>query len=149
MADPSDSDNELTRAVQDGLERAMPDISGPVEVLATTTTESGETDFEIAASRLIAVDPDDPRLAAVYVAVPVTGHLRLDPDGMPAAELFDVDPEAVVEARAWAQSLLATGSVADVAPTAPTFGPRRQPTHEIAEDEHGRRVLRRRGFALQ
>lgn len=130
------------------LEQALPDAAGPVHVLGASATATGATDYEVSAHRLVPVDPDDPDLAEVFVAVPVTGHLRLAPDGTASAELAEVDELAAHEARAWARSLIVSGAVAGVTAAGPTYGPPQRATHELVEDASGRRVLRRIGFNL-
>jgi hypothetical protein len=126
-----------------------PDAAGPVEVLARASTDGGER-CEIAAQRLVAVDPESSGLRDLYVAVPVSGSVELRADGgIARAVLAEPDAEAVREARAFACGLVEAGSVRGVEPEAAGARARRRgrPTHEVVTDAHGRRVIRRIGFA--
>jgi len=133
------------------LPALAPDAAGPVEVLARVPADGGER-CEIAAQRLVAVDPDAPGLRDLYVAVPVSGWVELRADGGVArAALAEPEAEAVREARAFARGLVETGSVRglEAATARAPAGPRGRPTHEVETDAQGRRVIRRIGFAAQ
>jgi hypothetical protein len=143
----TDGPEELTDTLERGISDVEPYAAGPVQVLDTTKAETG-SDYEVSASRLVPLGSEDPSLSDVYVPVPVTGHVNVANDGTMSAELAPVDDEATREVQAWARSLIASGSVAGVARTAPQYGPPTRPTHEIAVDPNGRRVLRRVGYSV-
>lgn len=147
MSSKKSKPEDAKAAAAQSLEKAIPDATGPVEVTRESNSR-GQTEYRVTASRLIPADPEDPALADVYVAVPVTGRLLLTAEGKAVeADLADVDPDAAREARAWVKSLIASGAVANVKSSAPRYGPPIRPTHEICEDSNGRRILRRIGFA--
>jgi len=91
---------------------------------------------------LVPLDSEDPDLANVYVPIPSAG---ISEEGV--AEAAPPDDEIAREARAWARNLIASGAVAGIAATAPSYGPPHRPTHELVEDAQGHRVLRRLGFS--
>ncbi len=137
---------DVAAALEQMIEAELPDAGGPLTIVGSTLESVGGTEYEVSASRLVALDPDDPELADVYVPVPVSGHVSLAPDGVTNAELAAVDEDTEREVRAWARSLIANGKVAGMAATVASYGPPRRPTHELVVDSNGRRVLRRTGF---
>jgi hypothetical protein len=146
----TDPPSEHSAAPQDELQRslvaAVPDADGPVSVLEASSPTSDDNGYEVSVSRLVALGSDDAALADVYVPVPWTGHVSLASDGT-AESAPPVDDDTTREVQAWARNLLASGAVRGVVASAPSYGPPNRPTHEIVEDENGRRVLRRIGFA--
>jgi hypothetical protein len=136
----------MTAALEQMIEAELPDAGGPLTIVGSTSASAGGTDYEVSAHRLVALDPDDPELADVYVPVPVSGHVSLAPDGASSSQLADIDEDTQREVRAWARSLIANGKVAGMAATVASYGPPRRPTHELIVDTNGRRVLRRTGF---
>ena len=135
-------ENEL----QQSLMAAVPDADGPVEVLYSASATASDDGYEVSASRLVPIGFEDSALADVYVPVPWTGHVSLAADGT-AESPSPVDDDTTREVQAWARNLIASGAVRGVAATAASYGPPARATHEIVEDAHGRRVLRRIGFA--
>lgn len=133
---------DLTKSLGD----AIPDADGPIHVLGSTPTPAGGTDYEISLNRLVALKSDDQALGDVYVSVPVTGHVTIAPDGASQTKLAPLDESTVREVAAWARALIANGSVEGIAASGPAYGPPHRPTHELAADAKGRRVLRRLGF---
>ncbi len=149
MSTPGDEtveSSDVASALEQAIEAELPDAGGPLTIVASTSESAGGTEYEVSANRLVALDPDDPDLADVYVPVPVSGHVSLAPDGATNAELAPLDEETEREVRAWARSLIANGKVAGMAATVASYGPPRRPTHELVVDSNGRRVLRRTGF---
>ena len=136
----------MAASLEQAIETDLPDAGGPLTIVGSTSESAGGTDYEVSAHRLVALDPDDPELADVFVPVPVSGHVSLAPDGAINAELGVIDEDTEREVRAWARSLIANGKVAGMAATVASYGPPRRPTHELVVDSNGRRVLRRTGF---
>ena len=137
---------EVAAALEQMIEAELPDAGGPLTIVGSTSASAGGTDYEVSANRLVALDPDDPELADVYVPVPVSGHVSLAAGGETNTELGVIDEDTEREVRAWARSLIANGKVAGMAATVASYGPPRRPTHELVVDSNGRRVLRRSGF---
>lgn len=148
MEPPGTNDDDVVQSLERTIVEALPDADGPVHVLGSQPISSGATDYEVSATRLIPLDPEDPAVADVYVPVPVTGHVSLAPDGTMRADLAAVDEAVSREVRAWARALVANGSVAGLAASGPSYGPPRRPTHGLVTDANGRRVLRRTGYVL-
>jgi len=148
MGTSSDQRDDIADTLARGIEQAVPDAGGPVQVLGSTVTPAGATDYEVSASRLIPLDFEEPALADVFVSVPVTGHVSLGADGTIDADLPPLDADTAREVQAWARTLIASGSVAGLTSVAPSYGPPKRPTHEIVEDVNGRRVIRRIGYVL-
>jgi hypothetical protein len=99
---------------------------------------------------LVPLESDDPALSNTYVPVPMPDLASATGDVVVAgseAGAAQVDEEVAREAQAWARNLIASGAVAGIAATAPSYGPPHRPTHEFVEDEQGRRILRRVGFS--
>jgi hypothetical protein len=97
---------------------------------------------------LVPLESDDPTLSNAYVPVPMPDLASVAGDDESAdAEAASVDDEITREVQAWARNLIATGAVAGIAATAPSYGPPHRPTHEFVEDEQGRRILRRVGYS--
>ena len=136
----------MAAALEQMIEAELPDAGGPLTIVGSMQESAGGTEYEVSANRLVALDPDDPELADIFVPVPVSGHVNLAPDGATNAELASVDEETEREVRAWARSLIANGKVAGLAASIASYGPPRHPTHELVVDANGRRVLRRTGF---
>ena len=57
------------------------DLTGPVTVLGSAGGPDGVTRVDISASRLVAVDPDDPALADVCIPLPVPATVVVDDAG--------------------------------------------------------------------
>jgi len=148
MGIPSDQPDDIADTLARAIEQAVPDAGGPVQVLGSTATPAGATDYEVSASRLIPLDSEEPALAGVFVPLPVTGHVSLAADGTIEAQLPPLDADVAREVQAWARTLIASGSLAGVTSAAPSYGPPKRPTHEIVEDANGRRVIRRIGYVL-
>jgi len=145
----SDDSVRLAQTLERKIAQSAPDVAGPVRVADSSPAGADATEYSVSASRLVPLDSTDPKLASIYVPVPVTGHVTMTSDGSATTQLDPVDESAAREARAWARNLLATGAVAGVTATAPSYGPPVRPTHELVEDENGRRVVRRTGFSLR
>jgi hypothetical protein len=109
-----------------------------------TTSEMAD---QPATETLVPLGSDDPSLANVYVPIPSAGISEAGIADAGAADAAPADDEITREAQAWARNLIASGAVAGIAATAPSYGPPHRPTHEIVEDAQGRRVLRRVGFS--
>lgn len=114
--------------------------------MRSVSPTSTDAEYEVSASRLVALESDDPALMDVYVPVPWTGYVSLATDGT-AESAPPVDDDTTREVQAWARNLIASGAVRGVVASAPSYGPPIRPTHEIVDDATGRRVLRRIGFA--
>jgi hypothetical protein len=135
---------DLAAQLSAAPESLAPDATGPVEVLSRASAGGGER-VEIAAQRLVAVDPESPELRDVYVALPVSGSVELRADGgIARAALGEPDAEALREARSFARGLVETGCVRGLAPSGTAHASRA--THEVQTDARGRRVIRRVGF---
>jgi hypothetical protein len=123
-----------------------PDVAGPIQVLGRSPLDGGER-CEIAAQRLVAVDPEAPGLLGVCIAVPVSGSVELYRDGaLGRVALAEPDAEALREARSFAKGLIEGGLVRGLGPAAAPAR-RARPTHELQTDAQGRRVIRRIGFS--
>lgn len=123
-------------------------IDGPITLLSSTLRPDGGSDWEFSAARLIALDPDDISLRDAFLALPAAGRATVGANGsVEAIELPAPAPDDEAQARAWARNLVAVGAVDGVAPSVPAYGPPARPTHELLDDGHGRRILRRIGFA--
>jgi hypothetical protein len=101
---------------------------------------------------LVPLESDDPTLTNVYVPVPLPDLAGVAVDDEANNEAANstaapVDDEIAREVQAWARNLIASGAVAGIAATAPSYGPPHRPTHEFVEDEQGRRILRRVGYS--
>jgi hypothetical protein len=126
-----------------------PELAGPVHVLERATGADGGSTYHVSASHLVPVDEDDPDLAGVSIAVPVTADVQVDGDGAIIGIDVPDDPSAQREARAFTRNLIARGAVSGLAQRGPVRrgpGPPTRPTHEVTVDELGRRVIRRTGF---
>ena len=127
-----------------------PELAGPVHVLDTAEGVDGGSTYQVSASHLVPVDEDDPDLAGVSIAVPVTAAVEVDGDGAIVGIDVPADPASQREARAFTRNLIARGAVSGLAAGRPV---RRGPglptraTHEVTIDEFGRRVIRRTGFS--
>ena len=137
---------EVAAALEQMIEAELPDAGGPLTIVGSMRSPPAAPITRSAPIGCVALDPDDPELADVFVPVPVSGHVSLAPDGATNAELAAVDEETEREVRAWARSLIANGKVAGMAASIASYGPPRRPTHELVLDSNGRRVLRRTGF---
>jgi hypothetical protein len=124
-------------------------LTGPVTVLDSHAGDDGDTRVDIQASRLVALDPDDPALADVSIPLPVPATVVVNDAGkLTAVETGPADDESDRQARAYARNLVANGSVKGLAATGRVRrGPPTRPTHEVAVDARGRKVIRRIGFA--
>jgi hypothetical protein len=120
-----------------------------VTVLGSDAGPNGATRVDIQASRLVPVDPDDPALADVSVPLPVPATVVVDEAGhLASVEAGPPDHEAERQARAYARNLVATGAIRGMTATGRVRrGPPTRPTHEVALDARGRKVIRRIGFA--
>ena len=125
------------------------DLTGPVTVLGSDAAPDGATRVDIQASRLVPVDPDDPALAEICIPLPVPATVVVDDAGhLASVEAQPPDHEAERQARAYARNLVATGAVRGVAASGRVRrGPPTRPTHEVALDARGRKVIRRIGFS--
>lgn len=125
-------------------------LAGPVSVLAETPRDDGGTTYQVAASRLVDIDDDDPALAGVSIPVPVTAAVEVDGKGsLVGVSVPDVDPTVDREARAYTRNLIASGSVRGLTAAGPVRrGPPTRATHEVTTDDQGRRVIRRTGFSM-
>lgn len=126
-----------------------PELAGPVHVLDTVKGVDGGSTYHVTASHLIPIDEDDPDLAGVSIAVPVTAAVEVDGDGAIVGIDVPADPAAQQEARAFTRNLIARGAVSGLAASGPVRrgpGPPTRTTHEMTVDEFGRRVIRRTGF---
>ncbi len=144
--DAAEIERLLDAPVRRGAPRA--DLTGPVTVLASEPGPDGATRLDIQASRLVPLDPDDPALADVSVAVPVPATVVVGATGrLETVEAEPLDDETERQARAYVRNLVANGSVRGLAATGPVRrGPPSRPTHEVALDQRGRKVIRRIGF---
>jgi hypothetical protein len=145
--DSHNDEPDVAQALEHSIVSDVADGAGPVHVLSSVPEPAGGTDYEISASRLVSVDPEDPTLADVFVPVPVGGHVSVAQDGTVAPELEDVSADAAREVQAWARTLIASGSVAGLPASATSYGPPVRPTHELIADSTGRRIIRRIGFS--
>jgi hypothetical protein len=125
-------------------------LAGPVTVTSMAPRDGGGSIYQISASRLVDVDTADPTLAGVSIPVPVTAAVEVDDKGsLVGVSVPDPDPSADREARAFTRNLIANGSVKGLTADGPAQrGPPTRPTHEVATDAEGRRVIRRTGFSL-
>ena len=126
-----------------------PELAGPVVVLDRAEGTEGGSIVRVSASSLIPIDADDPDLAGVSIAVPVTAAIELDGQGEVVGIDVPTDPEAERQAQAFTRNLIARGEVRGLPGSQPARrGPRppTRTTHEVAVDELGRRVIRRAGF---
>lgn len=144
---------EQILAERKGVAGGESDLTGPVQVLETTTNADGGSTYQVSASRLVPVDTDDPELASVYIPVPVTAAVEVDDhDSVVGVRVPDPDPSMDREARAFTRNLIANGEVKGLGHSGPVRrGPSRPPprsTHEVTTDPAGRRVIRRSGYAL-
>lgn len=144
--DAADFEREVlaTSAGSDG-----PDLSGPVQVLDTVESDAGGSTYQVSASYLVPIDEGDPDLAGVSIPVPVTAAVEVDGEGAIVGIDVPADPEAEQQARAFTRNLIARGAVSGLTGGAPVRrgpGLPTRPTHEVATDELGRRVIRRTGF---
>ncbi len=114
-----------------------PELAGPFRVLSVSPGGKDVVRCEVAAYRLVAVDPADPALRDVSVPVPVSGWVELCADGSQAARSLPPPlPEAVHEARLFARDLIARGAVSGL-PAGGEGRPRGRPTHEVQADDAG------------
>ena len=150
-----DDDGERTHIaarISEAAGELEPSLEGPVQVLAVEPAEQGGSTAQVSATRMIPASDDDPGLADVYVAVPVTGRVELDAKGrVRSVGLEEVSAESTREARAYVRNLVATGAVRGASATGhgpARRGPPTRATHEVVTDERGRRVLRRIGFTI-
>jgi hypothetical protein len=126
-----------------------PELAGPVHVIDTADGADGGSTYHVTASHLVPVDEDDPDLAGVSIAVPVTAAVEVDGEGAIVGIDVPADPAAEREARAFTRNLIARGAVSGLAARGPVRrgpGPPTRATHELTVDEFGRRVIRRTGF---
>ena len=146
MAASRRSRTELEKALLAEPSALAPDATGPIELVAREPLDGGER-CEIAVRRLVAVDPADPGLRDVCIAVPVSGSVELRDDGeLGRVALGELDAAALREARSFAKGLIEGGLVRGLGPE--RAGPRRaRATHEVQTDAQGRRVIRRVGYA--
>ena len=142
---------EIERLIDAPARRGVPGtgLTGPVTVLASESVAEGMTRVEIQASRLVPLDPDDPVLAEVSIPVPVPATVVVDGSGrLEAVESTPLDDETEHQARSFARNLVANGAVRGVSASGRVKrGPPSRPTHEVALDARGRKVIRRIGFA--
>jgi hypothetical protein len=126
-----------------------PELAGPFVVLDTTEGMEGGSIVRVSASSLVPIEADDPDLAGLSIAVPVTAAVELDPQGEVVGIDVPTDPEAERQAQAFTRNLIARGEVRGLPGAGPVRrGPRppTRTTHEVTVDELGRRVIRRTGF---
>lgn len=138
----------LTEQAGDGDER----LSGPVTVLSTADGEDGGRSYEVSTSMLVPVDENDPALRDVAIPVPVTATVEVDRKGKVVRTAQPVvDPASVLEARAYARNLIQTGAVQGLKPSGRvrrSAGPPVRPTHELATEADGTKVIRRTGYSI-
>ena len=72
------TDIEQALADRKGAVGGDAELTGPVQVLETTPTADGGATYQVSATRLVAVDDEDPDLASVYIPVPVTAAVEVD-----------------------------------------------------------------------
>jgi hypothetical protein len=145
--DPADFERKVleTSIAGDG-----PELAGPVVVLDEVKgATQGRKTYQVSASYLVGIDDDDPELAGVSIAVPVTAAVETDRDG--AVVGIDVPPDAAAEreARAYTRNLIARGEVRGLTESHRVRrgpGPPARPTHEVTTDAFGRKVIQRIGF---
>ena len=128
-----------------------PQLAGPVVVLdeAKGATQGRKT-YQVSASYLVAVDEEDPELASVSIAVPVTAAVETDREGVVVGIDVPADESAQREARAYTRNLIARGEVRGLTEGKRVRrgpGPPTRPTHEVTTDAFGRKVIQRIGFA--
>ncbi len=125
-------------------------LTGPVTVLSEAARDGGGATYQVSASRLVAIDDDDPNLAGVSIPVPVNAAVEVDGDGsLVGLTVPDDDEETDREARAFARNLVANGSVRGLAAAGPARrGPPTHATHEVTTDDQGHRVIRRTGYSI-
>jgi hypothetical protein len=143
----SPNESEIAALLDGARSRVGLELEGPIRLRSSARAGSGWR-CEITAQHLVPVDPGEPGRGGIFVAVPVNGSVEVGDDGALArASLAPPGADAVREARAFAEGLLAQGAVrgADTAPRTPR-GPRGRPTHELRTDASGRRVIHRIGF---
>jgi hypothetical protein len=123
-----------------------PDLTGPFRVVSVSRGARGTVSCELTAYRLVPVEPADPALRDVSVAVPVAGRIELAADGsILASSLPAPGADEVRQARAHAKDRIEQGSVRGITPASVRRPPGR-PTHELRTEAGGRRVIRRIGF---
>ncbi len=86
-----------------------PELGGPVVVLDTAKGADGGSTYHVSASYLVPVDEDDPDLAGVSIAVPVTATVEIDGEGAIVGIDVPADPAAQRQARAFTRNLIARG----------------------------------------
>ena len=153
MSKPDQQEKDLPTleaALRAGAGGSGARLSGPLRVLSAAPGTDGGRTYEVSTSVLLPVDEDDPGLRDVSIPVPVTASVHVDRDGsVGQVAVPPVDAASAREARAFARTLIANGSVRGLAapgPVRPTGGPPVRPTHELTTDEHGEKVIRRVGF---
>lgn len=127
-----------------------PELAGPVHVLDTAKGVNGRSTYQVSASHLVPVDDDDPDLAGVSIAVPVTAAVEVDGEGSIVGIDVPDDPGSQREAQAFTRNLIARGAVSGLSSGSRVRrgpGPPTRTTHEVTVDEFGRRVIRRTGFS--
>jgi hypothetical protein len=151
----ADDDSERARIaglISSAAGELDPSLEGPVQVLEVEPAEQGGSTAHVSATRMIPASDDDPRLAGVYVGVPVSARVELDAGGrVRSVGLEETSAESTREARAFVRNLVATGAVRGTSATGHgpvRRGPPTRATHEVVTDERGRRVLRRIGFTV-
>jgi hypothetical protein len=143
---PKPRTDELEAVLNGKRARVGAELSGAIQVRSASRRAKGWL-CEITAQHLVSVDPSDPKLRDLYIAVPVNGSVEVGDDGTIAgASVAAPDADAVREARAFATGLIETDSVRGFA-RARGAGPRGRPTHEVVADASGRRVIHRIGFS--
>jgi hypothetical protein len=126
-------------------------LSGAVTVTSAIATPGGRR-YEVAATALLPVDPDDPGLVDVAIPVPLQATVDVDAGGsVVGVDVPALDPEAAREARAFARSLIENGAVRGILPSSAegqSPAPPVRATHELVVDEHGTKVIRRTGYSF-
>jgi hypothetical protein len=145
--DPAEFEQKV---VETSMAGDGPQLAGPVVVLdgAKGATQGRKT-YQVSASYLVAIDKDDPELAGVSIAVPVTAAVETDRKGAVVGIDVPADETAQREARAYTRNLIARGEVRGLTEGHRVRrgpGPPAHPTHEVTTDAFGRKVIRRIGF---
>ena len=96
-----------------------PELGGPVLVLDTAKGADGGSTYHVSASYLVPIDEDDPDLAGVSIAVPVTATVEIDGEGAIVGIDVPVDAAAQREARSFTRNLIARGAVSGLAASGP------------------------------
>jgi hypothetical protein len=138
------------KVIETSIASDGPELAGPVVVLGEAKVATqGRLTYQVSASYLVTVDEDDPDLAGMSIAVPITAAVETDRDGAVVGIDVPADEAAQHEARAYTRNLIARGEVRGVTVGQHVRrgpGPPTRPTHEVTTDAFGRKVIQRIGF---